>query len=113
MKKIAPSHRLREELRSFSFLQEAGDAGEGAHGLSELVRLATTLITQQGLEAEQRDFIGRERYERGARRGYRSGYKPGRMDTAQGRIAVALPQVRGAETTYHSRLFDFLLKSRR
>jgi hypothetical protein len=75
-RKIAPSNRLKEELRSY--LRDAGEAGEGANGLSELVRLATALITQEGLEAEQRDFIGRDRYERGERRGWTS---PGLVDT--------------------------------
>ena len=106
MRKIAPSDRLREELRAF--LRSAGEAGDGGSALSELVRLATTLIAQEGLEAEQRDFIGRERYERGERHGWRSGYKPGRLDTAEGRIELDLPQVRGTDRPYRSRLFDFL-----
>jgi transposase-like protein len=106
MRRIAPSERLREELAVF--LRDAGEAGDGREALSELVRLATRLIAQEGMEAEQRDFIGRERYERGERRGWRSGYKPGRLDTAEGRVHVALPQVRGSEVAYRSRLFDFL-----
>jgi transposase-like protein len=65
------------------------------------------LITRERLEAEQRDFIGRDRYERGERKGYRNRSDPGHMDTAKGRVRV-LPQVRGAETAYRSRLFDFL-----
>lgn len=106
MRKIAPSERLREELRAF--FGDAGEAGSGKEALTELVRLATTLIAQEGLEAEQRDFIGRERYERGERRGYRSGCRPGRLDTAEGRVSVEVPQVRGAGAPYRSRLFDFL-----
>lgn len=89
MEKIAPSERLREELRRF--LREMGGVESAREALSELVQLATSLITQEGLEAEQRDFIGRERYERGERRGYRSGYERGHLDTAEGRIGVALP----------------------
>ena len=41
---------------------------------SELVRPGSTLLVQEGLEAEQADFVGRERYERGEHNGYRSGY---------------------------------------
>ena len=35
----------------------------------------------------------RQRYERGERNGYRSGHKPGKLDSAEGRLPVALPQV--------------------
>lgn len=106
MERIAPSQRLREEVRSF--LRTAAQSRDGGAALSELVRLATALIAQEGLEAEQRDFIGRDRYERGPRRGHRSGYKPGRVDTAEGRIALELPQVREAGEPYRSKLFEFL-----
>ena len=106
MGKIAPSERLREELQRF--LRDMGEVEEGASALSELVRRAATLIVQEGLEAEQRDFIGRERYERGPGRGYRSGYVRGRLETAEGRLEVERPQVRGAEETYRSGLYDFL-----
>jgi len=106
MRKIAPSERLREEMRSF--FSSMGGVESAEHALSELVRMATGVIAQEGLEAEQRDFIGRERYERGERRGYRSGYERGVLDTAEGRVEIALPQVRGAEETYHSKLFEVL-----
>lgn len=106
MERIAPSQRLREEVRSF--LRSAMRAGDGRGALTELVRLATALIAQEGLEAEQRDFIGRDRYERGPRHGRRSGYKPGRVDTAEGRIPLELPQVRDAGGPYRSKLFELL-----
>lgn len=67
MGKIAPSHRLREELREFLEHLEGVEDGKGA--LSELVRRAVGLIVQESLEAEKRDFIGRERYERGEGQG--------------------------------------------
>lgn len=44
---------------------EMGGVGSGAAALGELVRLATGLIVQEGLEAEQAQFIGRAHYERG------------------------------------------------
>jgi len=79
MGKIAPSQRLREELRQFMEDLEGVEDSKGA--LSELVRRAVGLIVQESLEAEQRDFIGRERYERGEGRGYRSGYTRGHLGT--------------------------------
>ena len=50
-----------------------------------------------------------DRYERGsARNGYRSGYKPGYLDTAEGRVQVAIPQVRDSEQSYRCTLYDVL-----
>ncbi len=106
MDKVQPSESLRKEVRAF--LQDMASADSGADALSELVRLATGLMVQQGLEAEQADFIGRQHYERGERQGYRSGYRPGHLDTAEGRVEVEVPQVRGADQAYQSKLFDFL-----
>ena len=63
---------------------------------------------QEGLEAEQADVVGRQRYERGERNGYRSGYKPGKLDSAEGRVSVALPQVRDAQQFFHAKLFELL-----
>ncbi len=62
MKKVAPSGQFREGLHGY--LADLGDMGNGAEVLSELVRRAATLVVQEALEAEQRDFIGRDRYER-------------------------------------------------
>jgi len=74
-----------------------------------LVQRATQLICQEGLEAHQRDFLSVDRYERGsARNGYRSGYKPGYLDTAEGRVQVAIPQVRDSEQSYRCTLYDVL-----
>ena len=74
-----------------------------------MVQRATQLICQEGLEAHQRDFLSVDRYERGsARNGYRSGYKPGYLDTAEGRVQVAIPQVRDSEQFYRCTLYDVL-----
>ncbi|MDT8436696.1 MAG: IS256 family transposase [Gemmatimonadota bacterium] len=90
------------------FFTEMGEVEDGSAALSELARRAATLAVQEALEAEQRDFIGRDRYERGPGRGYRSGYRTGRLDTAEGRLEVQVPQVRDTDRPYRSGLFDFL-----
>jgi len=63
---------------------------------SNLVLLAAQLIVEEALEAEVRDEVGRERYERadGEASGYRNGYRTGRMKTAEGVVEFAAPQVR-------------------
>ena len=106
MRKIQPSDRLRKEIQNF--FQEMGTAEDGAQALSQIVRLASTLMVQEGLEAEQADFVGRPHYQRGEGNGYRSGYKPGHLDTAEGRLEIDRPQVREARRPFHSNLFERL-----
>ena len=73
----------------------SGDLG-AATGRSDLVRLALRLIVEEALEGEVSDAVGRERYERteGAPAGYRNGYRPGKIRTAEGVVEYAAPQVR-------------------
>ncbi|MCL6649232.1 MAG: transposase [Chloroflexi bacterium] len=54
-----------------------------------MLRLGAQRVLQELLEAEQRDFLGVDRYERGgARRGQRTGYAPTHVDTAEGRVEL-------------------------
>jgi transposase-like protein len=107
MKKIAPSDRLRKELKEF--IEGLQDVESAQEALTQLVQLSTRLICQEGFEAHQRDHLGVDRYKRGeGRRGYRSGYEPGCLDTAEGRLEVAIPQVRDSEEPYRSSLYDLL-----
>ena len=56
---------------------------------------------QQAIEQEVTDYLGRERYARQAKvNGYRNGYKPGRIRSAEGEIALAVPQVCGSGEPY-------------
>ena len=68
------------------------------------------MVLQEALEAEQADCLGRDRYERGERPagGSGNGYEPGHLKTAQGRLEVAVPPVRGSEQPFRSRLLGFL-----
>lgn len=76
-RRIPGSERTREALRD---LIEGRLSSENAK--SELVRLATRLIIEKGLEAEVRDALGRDYYERGegADRGHRNGVRAARLD---------------------------------
>jgi transposase-like protein len=64
------------------------------------------------LEQEQADALGRARYERAeGTRGYRNGYEPGTVKTAEGVFRLQLPQIRGQGTPYRSRLWDDLTRT--
>src|ERR687888_2618503 len=107
MERVAPSDRLKQEVAE---LLSSGLRPAEADPAGKLVRLAARLVLQEALEQEQTDFIGRGRYERGQtpRQGYRNGYEPAALQTAEGRLEVAVPQVRGNEQPYRSRLLAFL-----
>jgi putative transposase len=77
---------------------------------SSLVLLAARLILEEALEGEVRDEIGRERYERadGEARGYRNGYRPGQMKTAEGMVEFSAPQVRDTPEPFVSAIRENL-----
>jgi len=91
MERLSAPARTREELRALM----NGDLGTAA-GRGDLVHLALRLIVEEALEGEVSDVLGRERYERGEgdKAGYRNGYRPGKMKTAEGAVDYSAPQVR-------------------
>ena len=91
MERLSAPARTREELRALM----NGELGTAA-GRGDLVRLALRLIVEEALEGEVSDALGRERYERGedGKAGYRNGYRPGKIKTAEGAMGYSAPQVR-------------------
>lgn len=108
MRRVPPSTVVREEIDQ---LLSQGLERE-ANLLSELAELGLRYLVQQGLEQEQTDSLGRAHYQRRSddhrRRGYRNGYEDAGLKTAEGKVAVKVPQVRGSEDPYRSRLMEFL-----
>jgi transposase-like protein len=73
--------------------------------LAEAGRLGARLVLQRALEDEVTAFLQRARYERPpAARGPRNGTRPRRVQTAEGALTVAVPQVRGAPEPFLSRV---------
>jgi putative transposase len=107
MRRVAPSVLAREELRQLL----AGGTDRESNIVSALVQAVTRLVVQELVEGEQEDFVGgRGRYERRGddQVGWRNGYEPARLRTAEGPVQVAVPQVRGAGTPFRSSLMSFL-----
>jgi transposase-like protein len=106
MRRVAPSTLVREEIdRLFT----AG-TGPGTNILSALAELGLRYVAQQALEQDQEDHLGRGRYERRGEhdRGWRNGYENARLSTAEGEVTLRVPQVRGGDQPYRSRLMEFL-----
>lgn len=89
MKRVAPSERLEQVF--YETVVSSGDP------LGEAARRGAQLLLQKALEAEVDDFLGRGRYERcpdGAVTGYRNGYEPKTVHTAEGSLTLQVPQIR-------------------
>ena len=106
MKRIPPSVRVREELSEL--LRE----GTEAHPLDALLTLSGRLLLQEALEGELTAYLGRAALPQGrrGRPGWRNGYEPRRLRTAEGALLVHLPQVRGTEEPFRSRLAEGLAR---
>lgn len=105
MNRIPPSRKMRQEIEEL--LQGWKAAG---HPLDNFVRLGARYMLQVALEQEVEEFLGRAHYRRGARQrnGWRNGYEPGRVKTAEGLLEVALPQLRATEEPFRSHLAPVL-----
>jgi transposase-like protein len=105
LKRVPGSERTREALSDLIAGRLSSEVGR-----SELVQLATRLIIEEGLEAEVRDALGRDYYERGAAAGggYRNGVRRGRLKSAEGFIEYAAPQVTGGDAPFRSELREHL-----
>jgi transposase-like protein len=63
---------------------------------------------EEALEAEVADALGRGYYEQGGApgRGYRNGYRTGRLKTAEGLVEYSAPQVSDRDEPFRSRIRD-------
>jgi transposase-like protein len=106
MKRIPPSTELTK-------LAEALRADTQTTDLTgELIRIGAKKVIQELLEKEAEEFLGRGYYERRDENmhGYRNGYKERHLDSAEGRLMVDVPQVRGVDEPYSSVLWAHLKK---
>jgi transposase-like protein len=97
-RRIAPSTKIEEAIEGV-LLGGLDDADR----LTELGRLGAQLVLQRAVEEEVTAFLGRARYERTEMAtGSRNGTRPRRVQTAEGEITVAMPQVRDSLTRFIS-----------
>jgi putative transposase len=102
---VPPSAEIEKKIDE---LLAVGLAAEDPQGtLSELAQLGAKLVIQRAVEDEVDAWLGRARYERqpDAAPGKRNGFRPRRLQAAEGEITVEVPQVREAAEPFVSRLF--------
>jgi transposase-like protein len=89
-RRIAPSARIEAEIEALLL-----DGVEDPARLADLGRLGARLVIQRAVDEEVAAFLGRARYERAPdATGSRNGTRPRRIQTAEGEITIAMPQVR-------------------
>src|SRR5438034_489207 len=101
---VPPSAEIEEQIDA---LLAVGVGENPREALSELAKLGAKLIIQRAVEDEFDAWLGRARYERRpeAPPGLRNGFRPRRVQTAEGELSVEIPQVREAAEPFVSRLF--------
>jgi transposase-like protein len=108
---VPPSAEIETRIDQ---LLAVGVGDNPRESLSELARLGARLIIQRAVEDEFGAWLGRARYERrpesqrGLRNydsGLRNGFRPRRVQTAEGELEIEVPQVREAAETFASKLF--------
>jgi len=97
-RRIAPSTAIEEAIEAV-LLEGLDDPDR----LAELGRLGARLIIQRAVEDEVTAFLKRARYERTPQAtGSRNGHRPRRVQTAEGELTIAMPQVRDSLTNFVS-----------
>jgi putative transposase len=101
---VPPSAEIEEQIDA---LLAVGVGENPRESLSELAKLGARLIIQRAVEEEFDAWLGRARYERRPdyQCGLRNGFGPRRVQTAEGELAVEMPQVRQTAEPFVSKLF--------
>jgi putative transposase len=108
---VPPSAEIEAQIDQ---LLAVGVGENPRESLSELAKLGARLIIQRAVEDEFDAWLGRARYERrpdyqrGLRNyenGLRNGFRPRKLQTAEGELRVEIPQVREAAEPFVSKLF--------
>ena len=101
---VPPSAEIEEQIDA---LLAVGVGEHPREALSELAQLGARLILQRAVEDEFDAWLGRARYERRSEAppALRNGFRPRRVQTAEGELQVEIPQVRSAAEPFVSELF--------
>lgn len=91
-----------------------GMRGEGkfeGNPIEKLMEKAKLLIVEELLEKEVEEFLERPYYQRkkqeGELKGYRNGYEPRKLKTAEGALTLEVPQVRDSQEPFRSQVQKF------
>ena len=107
-KRVPPSEKLRNEIMTMLDQLEP-HSPRNPELLGQLLRLGMRRVIQELLEAEVSEQLGTGYYEHAPlRRGYRNGYKPARIKTAEQTLPIEKPQVADSAAPVRSQLWPHL-----
>src|SRR5436309_8636462 len=99
--RIAPSAGLEQQIEEL-LTKGFGEAGEH---LAELGRLGARLVLQRAVDEEVAAFLSRARYQHtSTATRSRNGTRPKPIQTAEGEISIAMPQVRNTAERFVSQV---------
>lgn len=108
-KRIPPSQKIDNEINKLRY--DLGEEVIPKDVLGKLVKLGMQKIMQEILENEVLDFTGRDYYKHADKsNGYRNGYETSTLKTAEGRLEIERPQVRGGEVPFESKTWGHIKK---
>lgn len=99
--------RIPASVQTDQCIRQLLSSGSSGDVRSELIRLGVRRIVEEALEREVGDFLGRGFYQREGGegvRGYRNGYRTAGLDSAEGKIEFAVPQVSDTDQPYQSQI---------
>lgn len=106
-KRIPPSERLSKEI--FNLMQNLNSNGKNQELLGKLMQLSMRKTIQELIEQEVTEFIGKGYYEQGpSRNGYRNGYKPAHVRTAEHKLRIERPQVDDVSEPFKSKVWKHI-----
>lgn len=109
-KRIPPTQRIDNEIHKLRY--NLGESVTPKDVLGQFMNLAMRRIVQEILESEVSDVTGRDYYKHdAAKNGYRNGYEPSKLRTAEGALNILRPQVRDAAEPFESRTWTHLKKN--
>lgn len=107
-KRVPPSEKLRNEIMAM-LDQLTPNSPRNPDLLGQVLRLGMQRIIQELLEAEVSEQLGTAYYEHApARRGYRNGYKPATLKTAEQRLVIEKPQIADSPSPLRSQVWPQL-----
>jgi transposase-like protein len=110
MKRVPPSARMKEELDALLRGETSAENDGLENPLKGFVRGVAQYMLQVTIEDEVTEFLGRGRYQRGARSraGLRNGYERRGVQSEVGLMELQVPQLRSMEERFRSPVVEKL-----
>lgn len=106
-KRIPPSERINKEI--MDIIQNLDNHSSNQKLLGQLMQLSMRKLIQELLEKEVQEYIGKVYYEQGTdRNGYRNGYKPVHLKTAEDKLPIKKPQVADSPEAFSSSIWPHI-----